>query len=412
MARDEALDLWSTMRDPAFLADPHPTFDALRAQAAIHRDAGSGVYFVLGHAAFSKVMRSPSIGRDTRQWANSWWSDPGFRERDPAAFELYSGFQPQMISTDPPDHGRMRGVFEPAFRAQAVATLTAMVEEETDRVLAMLPRDGRPVNLIEAYAAPLPPRLLRRLFDVPESLDARLGEWSAALIQIADLTMTEAQKRNALRAMREFREVLRALLAARGGGRDESLMALALDALRAGALSEDEALTNLMGVLVAGYETTVTLIGNGLMALLRHPGEMTRLRADPSLGRGAVEEILRYDPGGNLLLRVVREDVEIDGVMLPAGAAVLGVLRATNRDPERFADPHRFDIGRGGNAHHTFGGGIHVCLGAPLARLQGRVAILKLLDAFGRIELVEPPVWREIGVNARTLETLRVRLSN
>jgi cytochrome P450 len=404
-------DWWAMLSDPAFLADPHQRLDALRAERPIHFDPASGCFFVLGHSEFSQAMRNNAIGRDSRNWKGGWHSDPGFRERDPVAYRLFSMFQPQMINVDGPDHTRMRGVYEPAFRAQAVGRLEGMVREETERLIAALPRDGRPVNLIDAYAQPMPLNVLCRLFDIPRDMAETVSDWSKKLIQIGDLMLTDQQKSDGLEALTDFKAYLSAQLSEGDLSTDSSLMRLALQGLDSGALDEEETLTNLVALLIAGHETTVTLIGIGLKSLLEHPQQMKHLRAEPDLARNAADETLRYEPGGNFLLRVAAETCEIGGVEIPQGSPVIGLLRATNRDPARFKDPHRFDITRTGNAHHTFGGGAHFCLGAPLARMEGRLAFQSLLSAFAGIELLETPTWLNMGTNARSLENLIVRLS-
>ncbi|MDB2407961.1 cytochrome P450 [Jannaschia sp.] len=408
---DETVDWWGMLRDADFLADPAERLAALRAQGPVHFDPESGCYFVLSHDAFTQAMRNPAIGRDTRQWKGGWYSDPDFAKRDPVAYELFSLFQPQMVNVDGPDHKRMRGVYDPAFRARAITEMTAMVEEETDALIATLPTDGTPVDLIAAYARPLPLHVLCRLFEIPKEMAETVAGWSASLIQLGDLMMTDAQKAESLDALKSMRSYLAGQMADCPSGSETSLMRLSLAALEAGVMDRDETLTNFGSFLIAGHETTVTLLGNGLMLLLENPDQMALLRDDPELARRAVDEALRFEPGGNLLLRIALEDCEIAGTKIPGGSPVIGLIRATNRDPDRFEAPNTFDITRSANAHHGFGGGPHFCLGAPLARLQGRLAFQRLVAAFDEITLLEPPGWLAAGTNARVLDTLRVRLT-
>ncbi|WP_170294671.1 cytochrome P450 [Roseospira navarrensis] len=402
------IDWWSTLADPGFLRHPYPELARLQALGPVHFDQRSGVYFVLGHAAFARIVKAPQMGRDTRHWADGWCSE-AYRARDPLGYRLFSEFHPQMINMDGADHARMRGVYEPAFRAQPTKALVPLVEAEARRLLDALPRRGS-VDFMEAYAGPLPLRVLCALFDIPESLDETIGRWSASLIRIGDIMMTPDQKREALDALTEFKAFLREMVAARRAAPCDSLMDMAIRAYDAGTLNEEETLTNLVSMLIAGHETTVTLIGNGMLLLLRHPDQMARLRADPGLMRPAVEEFLRLEPGGNMILRIAREDFEVEGTVIPAGAPVIGLIGAINRDPDRFADPHACDIGRGGNAHFTFGGGAHFCIGAPLARLEAQVAFSELLARFPRIDPDGPEHWRLDRLNARGLARLPVRL--
>lgn len=407
-ATGKGIDWWSILTDRTFLENPYVELKRLQAFGPVHLDEASGVYFVLGHRAFLKVAKSSELGRDTRYWKNGWTA-PDYRVHDPVGYRLFSEFQPQMINCDGAEHARMRKVYEPAFRSQAVRDVGALVEAEAAQLLEAMPREGT-VDIIEAFAGPLPLRVLCKLFDIPQSLDETVARWSASLIRIGDILMTPDQKSEALEALTEFKAFLREHIAARRARPGDSLMDLAIRAQDDGTLDEEETLTNLVSMLVAGHETTVTLIGNGLLLLLRHPGEMARLRADRSLLRTAIEEFLRMEPGGNMILRVAREDVEVEGTLIPAGAPVLGLIGAINRDPARFERADEVDIGRPANAQLTFGSGPHVCIGAPLARLEAQIAFSALLDRYGSIELAGEPEWRLDRLNARGLGRLPVRV--
>lgn len=404
----ERIDWWGILTDRAFLENPYSELKRLQALGPVHLDEASGVYFVLGHRAFLKVAKSSELGRDTRHWKNGWTA-PDYRVHDPVGYRLFSEFQPQMINCDDAEHARMRKVYEPAFRSQAVRDVGELVEAEAAQLLEAMPREGT-VDIIESFAGPLPLRVLCKLFDIPQSLDETVARWSASLIRIGDILMTPDQKSEALEALTEFKAFLREHIAARRARPGDSLMDLAIRAQDDGTLDEEETLTNLVSMLVAGHETTVTLIGNGLLLLLRHPGEMARLRADRSLLRTAIEEFLRMEPGGNMILRVAREDVEVEGTLIPAGAPVLGLIGAINRDPARFERADEVDIGRPANAQLTFGSGPHVCIGAPLARLEAQIAFSALLDRYGSIELAGEPEWRLDRLNARGLGRLPVRV--
>jgi cytochrome P450 len=400
---------WGTLRDPSFLVDPYPQLKLWREQGGIHLDPASGIYFVLGHREFSKIARSPKMGRDTRLWRDGW-ATPAAQARDPLAYELFSEIQPQMINVNPPDHRRMRGVFEEAFKPAAVAALAPMIEAEAARLLDKLGAGGD-VEFIEQYAAPLPLRVICNLFDIPADMDDDIGRWSESFIRVLDIMMTPEQRQEALGAIREFKAYVKELIDARRKHPGNNMLDTLVSAFDAGILSEQEALTNLIAMLVAGHETTVSLIGNGMLCLLRNPAEMAKMRADRSLVPGAVEECLRYEPGGNMILRVAIEDFPVEDTVIPAGAMVLGLIGGVNRDPECFADPERFDITRPtNNLQMTFGAGAHTCLGAGFARLEGKIAFNALLDRFDHMELAGEPRWRLDRMNARSLEYLPVRL--
>jgi len=402
------IDWWSTLSDLDFLTNPYPTLNRLQKRGTLHFDPETNIYFVLGHDSFSRMAKAPQMGRDTRKWKGGWHSSE-YRDRDPVGYELYSGSQPQMINCDGDDHARMRGVYAPAFRAQMMSDLAPMIEAESSRLIEQLPI-GKTVNFIEAYAAPLPLRVLANLFDIPPSMDAAISKWSSALIRLADIMMSPQQKVEALTAQNEFKAYLSEQIAQRRKNPGDSLMDVAIRALDDGTLSEEETLTNLVSMLIAGHETTVTLIGNGMFLLLNNPDQMATLRQDNSHMRNAVEEFLRFEPGGNMILRVALQDYELEDTIIPAGAMVIGLIGAVNRDPNKFENPEHFDIKRSPNPQYTFGGGAHVCIGAPLARMEAHIAFSALLENFSTIELVGKPEWRLDRLNARGLSNLPVRL--
>lgn len=404
------IDWWSILSDRTFLENPYPELHRLQALGPVHLDKSNGIYFILGHKAFSKAAKSSALGRDTRNWTNGWNTDD-YRAHDPVGYRLFSEFQPQMINNDGATHRRMRKVYEPAFRAQAMTSMVALIEEEADALLKAMPDKGE-VDFIEAFAGPLPLRVLCKLFDIPESLDETIARWSASLIRIGDILMTPDQKVEAMEALTEFKAFLREQIAARKNRDEDNLMGLAIHAYKDGTLDEEETLTNLVSMLVAGHETTVTLIGNGMLLLMRNPQEMARLRSDPELMRTAIEEFLRVEPGGNMILRIALEDVEVEGTLIPKGSPVIGLIGAINRDPVRFERPDELDIGRPANAQFTFGGGAHFCIGAPLARLEAQIAFSAVLDKYANIELAGKPEWRLDRMNARGLGHLPLRVES
>lgn len=402
------IDWWPLLSDPEFLEHPYPELRRLQKLGSVHLDKASGIFFVLGHRAFAKISKSTGMGRDTRKWIGGWTSDD-YRLQDPTGYKLFSEFQWQMINCDGEDHKRMRRVYEPAFRSQAMSSMVPLIEQQTRILLDAMPDRGE-VDFIEAFAGPLPLRVLCKLFDIPESLDEKIGQWSASLIRIGDILMTPEQKTEALQALNEFKDFLREQISMRKNADEDNLMGMAIKARKDGTLDEEETLTNLVSMLVAGHETTVTLIGNGMLLLLRTPDQMVRLRSDPDLMRTAIEEFMRMEPGGNMILRIALEDFEVEGIRIPKGSPVIGLVGAINRDPERFNDPDKLDIGRLANAQLTFGGGKHVCIGAPLARLEAQLAFSAVLEKYARIELAGDPVWRLDRMNARGLGRLPVRL--
>lgn len=402
----EQVNWFATLSHPDFLQDPYPTLARLREAGAVQLDPASGVFFVLSHDAFAQISKSPRMGRDTRKWKDGW-DRPGAAAEDPIGHRLLTEFSPQMINVDPPDHARMRAVYEPVFHPASVARMTQAIEAETMRLLDAMPASGE-VEMISAFAAPLPLRVLRNLFEMPPELDDQMARWSAALIKIGDIMMTPDQKKEALETLSDFKSYLQDYLEARRAAPGDGLIDKVIAARDSGQMDEEETLTNLVSMLVAGHETTVSLLGNGLLALVENPDEMTRLRQDRSLVRTAVEEFMRYYPGGNMILRVALEDMEVEGVHVPEGSLLVGLIGAVNRDPLRFEDPDRLRIDRRPNAHFTFGGGAHFCIGAPLARLEAQIGFNRLLDRFASLTLAGRAVWRTDRMNARSLEKLPI----
>jgi len=403
-----SINWWALLTDTRFLENPYPELKRLQQLGPVHFDCASGVYFILGHREFGLVSRSPQMGRDTRLWRDGWCSAEN-KLRDPVSYELFSEFQPQMINMNPPDHGRMRSVYQQAFKPSAVAAMIPMIEKEADQLLENMCSHEH-IDLISSFAGPLPLRVLRNLFEISPDMDDDIQRWSAALIKIGDIMMTQEQKVEALAALSQFKEFLRGNLARRRRNRGTGMIDSVIEAFEQGFLDEQETLTNLVSMLVAGHETTVTLIGNGMLALMHHPAQMRRLRAEPALVNTAVDEFLRYEPGGNMILRVAIEDFILNDMTIPAGSLVVGLVGAINRDPARFTQPDVLDIARNPNPHFTYGGGIHICIGAPLAHLEAKIAFDHLLKRFPDIAIDGDHVWRLDRLNARGLQTLPVRL--
>ncbi len=404
---DGAPDWWALFKDPAYLTDPYPELKRIRDLAPVHHDPVSGVYFVLGHREFGAMAKAPEMGRDTRLWTHGW-SSPGNRLRDPVSYRLFSEFQPQMTNSNGPEHRRMRAVYEKAFRPGTMARYRPMIEAECRALLDTLPVDT-PVDFMAAFARLLPHRVSRNLFELPPAMDGQLAQWISALNLIGSIIMTPEQKQDAQTALGEFKTYLRGHLAARRGDPGDGFIGLALAAFADGTMDEDETLVNLV-TLVSGGSATPTLLGNGMLALLTHPAQFDRLRADRDLLRPAIEEMLRYEPGGNFILRVAISDYQCGEVRIPAGSMAIGLVGAINRDPARFDEPDAFDIARAPNAHSVFGGGPHVCLGAALVRMTAQVAFNAFMDRFPRIELAGEPAWWTHRSDQRGLHTLPLRL--
>ncbi|MFJ9417646.1 cytochrome P450 [Streptomyces sp. NPDC101227] len=383
---------------PDFIADPYPYYAKLRAQGPVHRartPEGQEVWLVVGHEAVRGVLSDSRFGKD--------WRAAGLvsETEDSPLFT-------NMLDTDPPHHTRLRKLVAKEFTSRRVEALRPRVQRITDELLdAMLATpDGR-ADLVDALAFPLPMTVICELIGVPAMDRDAFRAWSHEIIAP---TGPEA----ALSATQAMAEYLIGLIEhKRSAPGDDLLSALIRTSDEDGdRLSRDELVGMAFLLLVAGHETTVSLISNGVHALLEHPAQLAALRADGSLLNNAVEEMLRYDgPVETATWRFTSEPVEIGGTVIPARNPVLVVLASASRDPERFADADDFDITREPRGHVAFGHGIHFCLGAPLARLEARIAIGALLDRCPDLALDCDPkalTWRS-GLLIRGAERLPIR---
>jgi cytochrome P450 len=400
------IDWWGLLTDPEFLKNPYPDLKRIRESAPIHFDPVSGIYFVLGYSEFRAMAKTPKMGRDTTFWANGWNSAEN-RVKDPETFELFTEFQPQMINANAPDHGRMRGVYEKAFRPNAMARYLTMIEAECAALVDALPVDAD-VDFMTAFANPLPHRISLNLFDLPAEMGPQISEWIAALSWLGNIIVTPEQKLDAKNAQRDFKAYLRGRLDACRADPGDGFMGLAVAAEADGVMDEEETLNN-VAMLISGSRTTLTLLGNGMLSLLSHPDQFAHLRAHRELMKPAIEEMLRFEPGSSIIPRAGIDDYQCGGVHIPAGSLAIGLVGAINRDPACFENPDEFNIARPPKQHTVFGGGPHICIGKALARMTAEVAFSALMDRFASIELVGEPVWWTERSDQRGLHSLPLR---
>jgi len=391
------------MRDPGWRADPHPLLRELRERSAVARDV-LGIWLVGRHADVNAGLRSTKLSREP-------WRAPVYRQLRPfiADSPMEAMVEQWMLFNDPPKHTRLRRLANHAFRPPVIDAMAERIEAVADELIDALPADGT-FDLMAAFAQPLPVRVICDVLGLPADDFATTKAWSDALALIVEPVRRRADLEAAGRAAQEMAEYLRAHIARhRAEGRRDDLLGALVSAQDDGSLSDDELLGNLILLFVAGHETTTNLIGNGVLTLLRHPGELARLRADPDLIATAVDEMLRYEGSVNIIGRHPIEPYRVGDVTIEPGETIFFLLGAANRDPAAFADPERFDIGRTPNHQLGFGAGIHFCIGAPLARLEARIALNRLLARFPALEGVdEAPRWRRL-INLRGLEVLNLR---
>ena len=393
--------------DPEFRRDPYPVYRRLREQAPVQQSL-PGLIVCSRYADCATLLRHPKASSDGRK-ATAFQE---YAAQNPGAFdadEFMNETRP-FLFLDPPDHTRLRGLVNKAFTPHVVERLRPRIQEIVDELLDAAAARGE-LDVIEDLAYPLPVRIISEMLGVPAEDHERFKDWSRELARSLDpeavIPPDLMQRRQA--AAEAFRDYFTGLIAARRKDpRDDLLSALIAAEEQGDRLTQDELLATCTVLLIAGHETTVNLIGNGTLALLRHPGEQARLRADRSLVRTGVEEMLRYDPPVQLTARIALEDIALSAGVLRKGEQAVLLLGSANRDPEQFPDPERFDVARAENRHLAFGMGIHFCLGAPLARVEGQIAIGSLLARSRELRpLVEQPEYKE-NVTLRGLAALPV----
>jgi cytochrome P450 len=399
--------------DPTFKANPYPTYAELRSEAPVYRAElpdGRGVWLVTRYDDVVAVLKDERFAKDWRSAMT-----PEQLAQIPPIPEVMKPLSENMLDKDPPDHERLRRLVSKAFTPRLIERMRPRVQEIADTLLdAVKTKDKGGMDLIDDYAFPLPITVIAELLGVPVEDRNRFREWSDAAVS-GDTTQEYVEK-ILLPHMQAFIDYLRALFEEkRDNPKDDLISALVLAEEAGDRLSEDELLAMVFLLLVAGHETTVNLIGNGTLALLQNPDQLQKLRDDPSLIKPAIEELLRYEgPVETSTERFAREDVAIGDTVIPKGEMVMIVIAAADHDPERFPEPDALDIARADNKHLAFGKGIHHCLGAPLARMEGQIALGTLLRRMPDLRLKGSPeslTWRP-GMVLRGLKGLPVAFKN
>ncbi len=391
---------------PSFYDDPYPTYRALREHDPV-RVLDNGSVFLTRYDDVAAMYRSAAASSDKkREFA------PKFGEGTP----LYEHHTGSLVFNDPPSHTRVRRLLLPAVAQRAIARMEPGVVALVDDLLEGLRAKavgGEQVDLIEDFAAAIPVEVIGNLLSFPREARGPLRGWSLAILAALEPAPSPAMLDAGNRAVTDFVAYLKDLIAHRRAhplDPDEDVLTRLIRGEVGGErLSERELLHNCIFLLNAGHETTTNLIGNGLHALLRFPDEQRRLRDDPSLLATAMEEMLRYESPLQFNNRMLTAPTGIGGREFAAGTFVTLCIGAANRDPAQFDDPDRFDVGRRPNRQLAFGHGDHACAGMNVARMEGRVAIGRLLERFGAVEPGDAPT-RDRRVRFRGFTTLPARL--
>ena len=380
-----------------YFADPYAVHARLRARRPVTPvvlPGGTGTWLITGYAEARAALADPRLSKHMPGW-------------HPEPDSIFAALDLHMLNSDPPDHERLRKLVNKAFTARRVQRLRPRITAITAGLLEDMSTRTE-ADLLASFAFPLPITVICELLGIPAKDRDDFRTWSATIVSNA--AAPEVFQAHATAMARYFVALLAAKRREPG---DDLLSALIAARDEEDSLSENELVSMAFLLLVAGHETTVNLIASGVLVLLLNPAELARLRAEPALIGGAVEELLRYvNPVNHTTFRCAAEPVEIGGVRISRGDPVLVALSGANRDPARFGDPDRLDLGRDSAGHLAFGHGIHYCLGAPLARLEAEIAVSALLARFGSISLAVPAEslrWRPSTL-IHGLESLPVRL--
>ncbi|MEQ9643751.1 MAG: cytochrome P450 [Alphaproteobacteria bacterium] len=377
---------------PDFLADPYPYYHRMRELEPVFFWP-LGTYVATRHADIAWILKDRRFGKlfeermDKRHGSDVW-----------RASSSYRSLGKMMLVQDPPDHTRLRGLVAKAFTARRMEDMRGQIQAIVDKLIDRVEGDGS-MEIMSQFAHPLPVEVICDMLGIPESDRQPFYESSTVSGRLIDPTpMTPEETAHADESNENLAAYFADLFERRRKDPADDLISLLVQVEEAGEkLTEEELFANVILLFGAGHETTVNLIGNGLLALHRNPEQIDRLKADPSLMPNAIEELLRYDSSVQMTGRVCLEDIEVGGVAMKRGDNIINLLGAANRDPEVFENPDQLDVGRkGARAMSSFGGGIHHCLGAQLARIEGEVAIATLLRRLPDLKLdnAETPEWR------------------
>lgn len=385
-----------TPLNEAYRVDPHVMLDDLRGRCPAHADPVSGSLVLSRYADVRAVVNNRELWRDPVR------AEEGARLQRRLLAETDTGL-PRTSTTsilllDDPDHARIRQPLAQALYAR-VAKFRPEVERIVEETLARL-EGARDFDLMDRFCVPIPIDVIASILGVDHDRLAEFRQWSEGVIQSLN-PFRNAEQSAAMEAAGAalnayFTEAIETRRVRPGDDLITDMVRLQMDGAE---LSDDELRINLTALLVGGNLTTTDLIGNGVRLLLVHPDELAKLKTDPAIINAVVEEVLRYEPPVDITGRIASGDMEVGGCPLHAGQAMTVSLRAANRDPEAYDDPHRFDVGRKHRPHVAFGGGAHICIGAPLARLEAQVALVRLFERFPDLKLAEPdqtPAWRTL----------------
>lgn len=375
---------------PESLCNPYESYRLLREHDPIHYSELMDGWVLTRYDDIVAVLKDPRFSADRRSARNRLVQATMAAQERAGPLARAS----TMLTSDPPEHSRLRGLAGKAFTARVVDGMRPHIQEIVDQLLNDVQDQGR-MDIVEDLAYPLPVIVIAEMLGVPPERRDTFKRWSNDIVSTlgSGVASPEAMERGQRSGQEMADYFISVIEERRRAPKDDLLSGLIAAEERGDALSADEVIATCMLLLVAGNETTTNLISNGMLALFRNPDQLELLRSNPSLIESAVEELLRYDPPVQGTGRVAKESLEIDGRAVEEGQLVFCLLAAANRDPAQFADPERLDLTRGDNRHVAFGFGIHYCLGAPLARIEAQAAFSTLLRRMPELRQAGEPEW-------------------
>ncbi|MEP7355626.1 MAG: cytochrome P450 [Anaerolineales bacterium] len=390
-----------------FFRNPYPTMHRLQDEAPVFWSESVGAWVVTRYDDVVTTFRDVAHFSNEERLGRAVEYLPPEQRANFGEFERHYATK-SLIHSDPPDHTRLRALLNKAFTPRAVEALRPRVQAVVDRLLDTAPAD---LDLVRDLAGKLPAIVIASIVGAPAEDTERFQGWSDAILAFQGLNRPPVTAlERAQRGLVGMRAYLNDLIAKRRRQPEDDLLTRLVEAeSESERLSEAELLSTCVTLLVAGHETTLSLIGNGLLLLLQHPEQLQQLRDDPALMPGAIEEILRFESPVTRQPRRIKQDTTLGGQPLPAGKLAMQFLNAANRDPNYFPNPDHFDIRRQNNRHLAFGQGVHFCIGAPLARLEGPIAIGDVLRRMPNLRLAQAGAdWDISKPNSRLLKSLPV----
>jgi len=392
LSSDHHLDL--DPRDPTFFNNPYPAYHAIRQLSPAFFWKQFGMWCFASHADVTALFRDKRFGLQILHVATR--DELGWSEMPPHVKPFYDVEDHSLLSLEPPDHTRLRTLINRAFVSRQVERLAPRIERLAHELIDDFVPKGS-VELIKAFATPIPVIVIAELLGVPTDMAPQLLDWSHKIVAMYQFGRTREAEDLAVKATQEFVAYLKAYIAERRKQPADDLMSHLITAETEGMkLTEDELVSTCILVLNAGHEATVHSLGNGVKAILEEGIDARAALSDGTGGERLVEEVLRFDAPLHLFTRYVLEDLEWNGLPLKKGQEIGLMLGAANRDPARFKEPDRLDPTRDPNPQQSFGGGIHFCVGAPLARLEMRVALKVLFERLPGLRLAQKPVYRDV----------------